>query len=73
MISSIIIFPTHRITTGVKAFMSLLKVFKKNSFGLLRNISLKNLGMVRRALKESLTLVFSSLSVMDFNRGLAKF
>tara|TARA_R110002050_G_scaffold300273_2_gene468428 strand:- start:305 stop:487 length:183 start_codon:yes stop_codon:yes gene_type:complete len=27
--------------------------------------------MVRRALKESFTLVFSSLSVIDFNKGLA--
>src|SRR5690554_5527931 len=71
MISSIIILPTHRITTGVKAFKRRLKVFAKNNKGLLRYISLKNRGMVFKALKESLTLVFSSLSVMDFNTGLA--
>jgi hypothetical protein len=53
----------------VKAFISLAKVFSRNSFGLLRYISLKNRGMVFRALKESLTLVFFSLSVMDFGVG----
>lgn len=58
-------------TTGVKAFNKRLKVFTKNRIGLLLYISLKKRGMVFMALKESLTLVFSSLSVMDFNVGLA--
>ena len=55
----------------MKALISLLNALSKKSFGLLRNISLKNRGMVLSALKESLTLVFSSFSVMDFNVGLA--
>ena len=50
--------------------MSLASVLSRNSFGLLRYISLKNRGMVFNALNESLTLVLS-LSVMDFSWGLA--
>ena len=64
-----IIFPIQRITTGVKALISLLTVLAINNFGLVLQISLKNLGMVRQALKESLILVLS-FSVIDFKIGL---